>query len=1009
MSQSLGELKLTVLLEILKAEGNAKKFSATLKDTEGIAKQLNEILGVTTEKTTKLSGVLVNAGLRFEGMMAIVRTLKTTFGDFVREYNNFTSAQKGLESVANFKGINPNAATEQLTSLNAVKSGLLDVSSAASSLKNLLAANFTLEQSIQLINRLSDSAAFGRQSSLSFGQAVASATEGIKNGNSVLVDNAGVTKNLSVMLEQAGYKAQDMMRAGEDAGVRMAIFNGILTETTGQLGDVNKLSSTAAGEAAKFEATIVKLKISFGEFISKAGMPFLKVITDVTKLITTLPPIGQKLILTIISLGAAFVVLNKSIGPAPYALIAMAGALISLPSGYRELAAALMVVVGAVWAFNLALTTANVLSGGIIIAIGLIVSGLTALAASFFDLGVTAKDTTEDLSKLNKEIEDSSANIEKLNELKTAIDLGVQSEDNSQKIQQNIKELAEIYPQLVTEVNSYSGELMTNAVVIQDVINREKELQTIRNDAVLFKMIDGIKDITEEYSDQLKEFNKLKTENANYEKTINTLEKDNVEYAKSLDQAATSSSNLSSEHNVLEGFLRRNQDEISSLKDKILENNAEMYEGASITSDLKNRIIDLISVGFRTNNLSKVFETLTSAIGSSSVAAQTLKNVFASLSSSAIASLLGISSTAKNMSQILWAIAQGQKFIESGNYDAANAMFNIAKGIEIKSPAPKDTKNPGDTKSGKSGVKEKTVKEELNKLKELEKKRDEIDKKIELNKGLEGAVNDLLKERAEIIKDIEYVKSGVDIEELLKENQNTVKDLLEQSKFVHDSNREAREEELSASIKAFDDIHRLKVSLMEDEHEKKLAQIEIERKAALEEINLRKISEEQKAELRELTNQKFNEEISEIGINLTNFEAAKDLASQIQSIFQFGGHTVFSKFLAALQITQQIVALLQSLQLAQGIFSFISKFIGFALAPVTGGASLAGTPGNIGNLPTGGGNNFFQRFSQLSNYINSNKQSNVIREPYFVSIKADGRQLKAVIRQVDKIDNSRLK
>jgi hypothetical protein len=41
------------------------------------------------------------------------------------------------------------------------------------------------------MNRFKDSAAFGRQGALEFGQAIVGATEGIKNGNSALVDNAG--------------------------------------------------------------------------------------------------------------------------------------------------------------------------------------------------------------------------------------------------------------------------------------------------------------------------------------------------------------------------------------------------------------------------------------------------------------------------------------------------------------------------------------------------------------------------------------------------------------------------------------------------------------------------------------------------------------------------------------------------------------------------------------------------------------------------------------------------
>lgn len=40
------------------------------------------------------------------------------------------------------------------------------------------------------MDRFKNSAAFGRQASLSLGEAVKTATEGLKNENSILVDNA---------------------------------------------------------------------------------------------------------------------------------------------------------------------------------------------------------------------------------------------------------------------------------------------------------------------------------------------------------------------------------------------------------------------------------------------------------------------------------------------------------------------------------------------------------------------------------------------------------------------------------------------------------------------------------------------------------------------------------------------------------------------------------------------------------------------------------------------------
>lgn len=1015
MAQSLGDLKLTVLLEILKAEGDAKKFTATLKTTEDATKKLNTALGTTKENTTKLSGVLVNAGLRFEGFMSVIRTLKMTFGDFVREYNKFTSAQAGLDSISLFKGIDANAAKNQLSSLNAVKTGLLDVSSAATSLKNLLAANFTLEQSIELINRLSDAAAFGRQSSLSFGQAVSSATEGIKNGNSVLVDNAGVTKNLSIMLEQAGFKAQDLMKAGEDAGVRMAIFNGILTETTGQLGDVSKLSSTAAGEAAKFEASFLKLKIVFGEFISKAGLPFLQFATDLVNSITKMDPVFQKMILSLLALGTAFVVLNKSIGTVPYILITLAGIVISLPSGLREVAAAIMVVVGAVWLFNTGLTAMNVLSGGVLIAIGAIVTGLATLSASFFDLGESAKSTTEDIGKLSDEIKDSTENLAKLNQLSSDLSLGVQGKEDLEELQQSIKALAEVYPEIVVGVNSYTGELLTNADAIEAVIEKEKQIQQIRNNAVIYKMVDGIKKVTEEYSDQLETYGELENQNKRLSEQIRILEKDNNEYAKSIEQASDPTSKFSGQQEILGTFIEQNESEIQRLKEAILENNAEMYDGASVTADLKNQILDLITVGMRTNNLSGVFQTLTSSIGNSSTAAETLKSVFASLSSSAVASLLGISSTAKHMATILWAIAQGQRYIALGNYEAANAMFVIAKSFQDEAPPPSGNTGTQKTSSKSSSKKEADEKEKLDELKKLEKRYAEINDEIELNKGLEGAINDLLKERQEILQKMEYVVKGFNTK--LTSEPADINNEQNKIDFIYEE------------AMAIEDIHNLRIQMMDNEHAKRLAQIEFERQAALKEVDERNIDPVQKTTLKSLTNQKFNKDREKADAENISAKINEGISAsqQIASILGLGADNFVSKLLNGLQSGISLAtSILKLFALfgsggATGILSFIGLASGGQVPGSGSGDTVPAmlTPGEyvinkmsaskLGtrflNLLNGGGS--VQSVAPGAFAFAGGGNTHTVEVPYILRTEATAKHLKYVLTAADKVYDRR--
>lgn len=233
------------------ASGQAKTFGDTLRESAASLAVLGAAATVALNRITTAMGEAINAAMQQQ------------------------SALTGLSSIARAFGQDVNGATSAAAQL--ASDGLMPLGDAATSLKNLLAAGFNLPQAITLLERFKDSAAFGRQGSLSFGEAIRGATEGIKNGNSILVDNAGVTKNLSMILEEAGYSAQDLMKASTDAGVRQAIFNGILKETNPMLGDASRLADSAAGAKARMETKVRLLKVALGE----ALLPALQKVFDI--------------------------------------------------------------------------------------------------------------------------------------------------------------------------------------------------------------------------------------------------------------------------------------------------------------------------------------------------------------------------------------------------------------------------------------------------------------------------------------------------------------------------------------------------------------------------------------------------------------------------------------------------------------------------------------------------------------------------------------------------------
>ena len=241
-------------------EGNLSSVQSKLKD-----------LGPTFTKMAAV-GTAAVAALGF-GMKAAIDAS-----------NEMSNAMIGLNTVAKAFGQNAEEAKDAAASL--AKDGLMSVKSASNSLKNLLAAGFNLPEAIKLMNAFKDAAAFNRQGTLAFGDAIEGATQGIKNQNSIMVDNAGITKNLSIILEEAGYTAQDLGKVATDTGVRMALFNGILKEASAFQGDASRAAEQLSGKQAILATQLFNMKAAIGDALAPAFTELLKRLTPIVENIT---------------------------------------------------------------------------------------------------------------------------------------------------------------------------------------------------------------------------------------------------------------------------------------------------------------------------------------------------------------------------------------------------------------------------------------------------------------------------------------------------------------------------------------------------------------------------------------------------------------------------------------------------------------------------------------------------------------------------------------------------
>ena len=191
------------------------------------------------------------------------------------------NAMMGFESVIRSNGQNIDEAKQAFQEFK--HDGLLSDADISNSIKNLTLTGYSVKESTELIKRFKDTAAFGKQEGLSYGQAVVKTTEGIRLGLSSLSDGAGMAKNLGQILKENGYTEQDLTRITTDAGVRQALYNGILKETAYAMGDASKMASDLQGSFARMKTSVNDLSSSSLNALSGVLNTCANAMTIVTK------------------------------------------------------------------------------------------------------------------------------------------------------------------------------------------------------------------------------------------------------------------------------------------------------------------------------------------------------------------------------------------------------------------------------------------------------------------------------------------------------------------------------------------------------------------------------------------------------------------------------------------------------------------------------------------------------------------------------------------------------
>lgn len=743
--------------KLVQSGGRGSQAFADLKTKAGVLS--TTINGLSREfrgldKDVKLSGMALfelfeNATVVTAGVVQGFSKIKETIGEFLDEFNKLNSAKLGLESIAKFKGIDEQATVNSIKNLDLVKSGLLNIGDASLSLKNLLASGFNLDQSIELIKRFGDAAAFGRQSSLEFGYAISSATEGIKNQNSTLVDNAGVTKNLSVILSEAGFSAQDLSKVTTDLKVRTALYNGILKETNGQLGDAAKLTNTFAGQQASLSATVLTIKQRFGELLSQALSPFFNLLKDSNGNFNT-----------------TLVILTGTIG--------VVAQLIPLISALRIAFQGLSISMGWVSVIGIAIA-------GLIAGFGYLANKVDESAHKIEDLDNRIQTANENVKKYNKSIYDATIILKgyhaELNNTKL-------STDDQKAYNEALNQLKGINPILLEQIKARKISESELKAAIMDVARETNNLYQANLQLLESNKNLKIAELKKDYQDVSKEISELTRE---YEINNKALSSGEMSVA---EQEWSSLTNTMVTHTKTVKMTAQDYEDLKFKQDGII---SKLGQSRSKLASVISDIVKTHLVGKDvTKDWSNIVSTFAERLRGLGISTSNLINVFRQLGATGVASMFGISGEMLNNAKISQSLAKAWALFTAGKYeDAKNEFLNTLKqASEFK---PKTTSIGSDKKGSKT--EEEKITSDLSRLQE---ELTNTEKEFEQLKKELSAQNITWDDNTVAI--IQYQKAIQKLKDEIKSLTSSLEDIYKTNTNLKDNINKRTEDQLNKNV-----------------------------------------------------------------------------------------------------------------------------------------------------------------------------------------------------------------
>lgn len=267
---TIGELSINLKMKL---EGLEKGLETAKKKMQEMEKQNQQV----QNSNKGLEGsYLAMSAVAVASLMKISSIVKNC----VDEYKEYTQAMSSLQNVSEYTG-------ESMSDFSNIMDRFgqyMTKSDMATTIKNFSLMGMTAEQTEKMMEALTNSAIRNRNANYTVSEAVRVASEGYRQGLSTLSDSAGVTENLSVMLDNYAKSIGKTASQLTEAEKNQAYLNRTMYAAEPFASAMADYTETLAGKQGEYSQALRETQVAYAEALEPTLSSITTMGTEVLKI-----------------------------------------------------------------------------------------------------------------------------------------------------------------------------------------------------------------------------------------------------------------------------------------------------------------------------------------------------------------------------------------------------------------------------------------------------------------------------------------------------------------------------------------------------------------------------------------------------------------------------------------------------------------------------------------------------------------------------------------------------